>query len=100
MSKVIKKFKNVTCKYCGWVHFEVTREYAKNQVKTFNKYYDSLSEEKQQEYYGGNKSFIRTYERCMFCGTCYHNMRKYKKGDSPMGCTLNPIITRRKWRHI
>lgn len=81
----------VTCKHCKWVHFSVTRKYAKSQVSKFNEYYDTLTKEVQQQY-GGHKSSIRSYERCMLCGTCYHNFRKSKKGDAPIGCTVSPII--------
>lgn len=88
-------YKYVICKHCKWVMFEVTREYAKNQVKEFNEYFDTLTKEQQQDFYGGNKSSIRSYESCMLCGTCYHNFRKAKKSEVPFGSTVNPIISRK-----
>lgn len=87
-------YKNVTCKNCGWVHFEVTRDYAENQVTQFNQYFDTLSKEKQQDYYGGRKSSIISYEQCMLCRGNYKEFKESKSGDCPVGCTLNPIIRR------
>ncbi len=87
--------KLVICKFCKWVHFEVSRKYAKKEVEDFNRYFDTLGKEKQEEYYGGKKASIRNYERCMLCGTCYHNFRRAKKSEIPLGSTLNPIISKK-----
>lgn len=81
----------VTCLKCGWVYFEVTRAYAEDEVKRFNEYFDSLPKEQQDEFYGGNKSSVKNYERC-WCGNDYKNFRLSKEGDCPTGCTQSPMI--------
>jgi hypothetical protein len=83
--------KCVTCLKCGWVYFEVTREYAENEVKKFNEYFNGLTKEKQDEYYGGRGSSIKTYEQC-WCGSDYKNFRDSKEGDCPNGVTMSPMI--------
>jgi len=83
---------NRTCNKCGWVHFAVTREHAEEEVRRFNEYFDGLTEEKQQDYYSGNKSSIKSYEKCFCCGNEYTNFRESVDGDCPVGCTIQPII--------
>ena len=87
-----KKYKERTCNKCGWVHFAVTREFAENEVKEFNDYFDTLTEEEQQQYYGGRCSTIKQYEHCFFCGNTYKDFRDAKEDDCPIGVTLGPII--------
>jgi 5-methylcytosine-specific restriction endonuclease McrA len=87
-----QEVKLVTCRTCGWVHFEVTRAFAEKEVEAFNKFYDALSLQKQEEYYGNHKVSIKDYESCGFCGGLYKNFRKTKKGECPTGCTIGPII--------
>jgi len=86
------KYKERTCNKCGWVHFAVTREHAENEVKTFNDYFDTLTEEEQQRNYGGKCSSIKQYEQCFFCGNDYTDFRVAEKDDCPIGVTLGPII--------
>jgi succinate dehydrogenase/fumarate reductase-like Fe-S protein len=88
-------FKPVICLHRKWVAFEVSRKYAEKEVKNFNTYYDNLPFSTQQDFYGGKKSSIKQYERCMLCGTCYHNFRRAKKNEIPLGSTLNPIISKK-----
>lgn len=83
---------NRTCNKCGWVHFSVTRHYAETEVQQFNEYFAGLSKEEQDDFYGGTKSSIVSYERCFFCGNVYTDFRKSKEDDCPVGCTLGPII--------
>lgn len=85
---------NVTCKKCGWVAFQVSREYAEDQVKRFNEYFESLTKKEQKELYGGKGASLSFYERCIGCGGSYKNFRTFKKDDCPDGCTLNPVISR------
>lgn len=80
-----------TCNKCNWVYFTVTREFAENEVKAFNEYFDTLSKDKQDNYYGGKKSLIENYEFC-HCGNGYKNFRESLPTDCPDGCTMNPII--------
>ena len=84
-------FKLITCNKCGWVYFAVSREYAENEVKTFNEYFKTLSKEDQELYYGGKGANIKSYEKC-WCGNNHTNFRDSSHGDCPDGCTLSPII--------
>ena len=83
----------VTCNKCGWVHFAISRTHAEREVEEFNKFYDTLSPELQQEYYGGKGSTITQYEHCFFCGNTFKDFRISKPGDCPVGCTIQPIIS-------
>lgn len=80
------------CDSCGWIHFSVTRQYAEDEVKKFNDYYDTLTKEMQQENYGGRGSSIVSYERCGFCGGSYKNFVDALDSEIRMGSTVSPII--------
>lgn len=80
----------VTCVYCGWVHFPVTRAYAEGAVEGFNAYYDSLTPAQQEDNYGGHKSSIAEYIGCRLCGR--EDFRPSVEGDCPTGCTIGPVI--------
>lgn len=82
--------KERTCNDCGWVAFEVTREYAEKQVADFNAFYDAAPKSTKRLY--GHRGSITEYERCFRCGGSYKNFREFKKRDCPVGCTLSPII--------
>lgn len=84
--------KDRTCNKCNRVYFSVSRKYAEKQVAEFNVFYEGLSKQKQQEYYGGKSSSITDYETCWRCGNSYKNFRAAKKDDCPNGSTMNPII--------
>lgn len=84
--------KLVTCRRCGWVHFELTREEAEQNVESFNEYYYGLPEHQRLESYGGRPSSIKKYEQCMSCGGPYTDFVTSSKDDCPNGCTINPII--------
>lgn len=83
----------VVCNQCNWCYFEVTRKYAKDSITAFNKYFNSLTKKQQKDYYKGEKSSIKDYERC-HCGNKYKNFRDAKPDEYSIGSTLNPIITR------
>jgi len=87
-----KPFQYRTCLHCRWVHFGVTRRHAENEVKRFNKYFETLSKEKQDEYYGGKGSSIEQYEYCDRCGAFYTQFRESEPNDMPNGSTIGPII--------
>lgn len=70
----------------------VTRKQAEKYVAEFNDYFDLLTYLQQQDFYGGKRSSITTYERCNQCGTHYSSMRPFRNGDCPDGCTIGPII--------
>ena len=87
-----RAFVECTCNRCGWVHFAMSRERAQSDVDQFNAYYEALSPEKREEYYGNKPASIATYERCFFCGQTDGDFRPYQDGDCPTGCTVQPVI--------
>ena len=93
-----------TCKNCGWVHFAVSRDYIKKQTKEFAAFWNNSSiktkllymplgtkESDLPERYNEQKHSER-YLRCFKCGDSYKNFRKSKEKDSPVGCTIQPIL--------
>ena len=92
MVKIVPDTNELTCNKCGWVHFGVSRESAEDSVKVFNEYFDSLTEEKQQNNYGGKKDSIESYEKCSNCGNTYEDFRQAIDDDCPLGVTIGPII--------
>lgn len=88
--------KAVICPKCGWNHCGVDRDYAEQQSIEFQKYYDSLTDEKKVTYYGKTPHTIevqmRQYEHCFRCGNNYKNLENKDKYTSPVGSTLQPII--------
>lgn len=91
----MKTYKESICCLCGWVYFSVSRNYAKEEVDRFNKYYYSLSQKEQNEYYGGRPSSISNYENCYRCRNSYKNFRDLEPDERlPIGITMNPIINR------
>lgn len=79
-----------SCKKCGWVHMAMTQDQAVQAIDRFNAYFDTLTPEEQQDFYGGKKSSIQDYMRCHRCGN--KDFRPYKEGDAPDGVTIGPII--------
>lgn len=79
---------------CGWVYFAVTREYAEHEVKAFRRYYDSLSSERQQSWYGSKPSTLEDYSRCFRCGAEYTEFCDATSEDLQRvsGSTINPIL--------
>lgn len=86
--------RTVTCNRCGWVHFQVSRAYAEDQVKRFNAFYDALTPEDQETFYGGRGATLDLYLACHSCSNPYTDFRESKPGDHPRGATLGPIIDR------
>lgn len=75
----------VVCTECGWTHFAVTREYAEEEVKSFNTYYEGL-DARSASFFGGPSS-IEDYETC-HCGN-----KEFKQGNTaPDGSTIGPVI--------
>ena len=81
----------VTCKRCGRVSFSVTKDFAVSMVESYNAYYDGLTQEKQAE--SGRRASLRDYEVCAGCGGSYKDVRPFKEGDVPSGCTINSILS-------
>lgn len=84
--------KFLKCSNCGWIHFQVSRKKAEEEVEKFNQYFESLSVENQEEYYGGRKSSISSYEHCFRCGTYHQEAVVAKEEEVPYGSTLQPLI--------
>lgn len=82
----------VTCNACGRVHMAYTLAQAVAEYTSFNAYYEALTPSQQQDYYGGQKSSLEHYTRCLGCGGSYENFRDAKDGDCPDGCTITPIL--------
>jgi hypothetical protein len=86
MSKLLK------CGKCGWVHFQVSRQKAEEEVNRFNSYFDTLSEDDQKSHYGGEKSSIDSYEHCFRCRASHELAVEAQEGDAPLGSTIQPMI--------
>jgi len=82
-----------TCNECNRVAFAVTREQAEKEVFDFGKYFKTLPKKLRQDFYGNIPSTIKDYEQCLYCNNHHSNFRDSQPGDSPIGCTLSPIIT-------
>lgn len=74
----------VTCLKCKRVSMGVTREYAQQEVDSFNKHFAGLSES-DKEMYGGPSS-LDSY-RC-----CNAGFRLAEPGDCPDQCTISAVI--------
>jgi len=77
----------VVCTKCAWVSFAVTKAHAEAEVKTFNKYYATLSKRDQESYRG--EATIDSYT-CQLCGGS--TFRLAKPEEIPFGSTINPVI--------
>lgn len=87
-----KVMTEVTCRHCGWVHFQVSRMAAEQEIAHAEQWLSKLSPEKRADY--GATPTIVGYERCASCGGSYKNFRDAKPDDAPRGCTLQPIVDR------
>lgn len=86
--------KLVTCKSCGWVHFQVSRDYAVDQINKFCEYFDGLTKKEQKDFYGNTKPTIKDYESCQRCCGSHKNFADSRPEDCPEGSTMGPIINR------
>lgn len=84
--------KYLKCTKCGWIHYQVSREHAQEQVDKFNSYFNKLTKEQQISYYGGRPSSIASYENCMRCGTIHTNSVPATGKEVSAGATINPLI--------
>lgn len=84
----------VTCLGCGWVYFQVSEAFVQDWEKTWEKYWPTLDQEGRESFGLPDGPPSRaSYLKCR-CGNPYTNFRDAKKGDSPDGCTINPILNR------
>ena len=86
---VDENIKPVTCTHCSWVSMLVTREYANNQIKEFNEWFEKQSDA-TKKHYSNTPSTIKNYA-CLVCGK-FGPYRDYQEGDCPEGCTIGPVI--------
>lgn len=79
----------VTCDDCSRVSFAVTREYAEDEVRRFNAYYDNLDSE-TQSHFGGPSSL--DHYVCLSCGG--NSFHPATVGDQKRagGHTINPVV--------
>lgn len=88
------KGKTVTCLECGWVHMEVSRDFATKEVESFNDYFNKLSKEEQSDFYNNKRAGLEHYDTCQSCGGSYKNFRDSKPDDCLDGGTIGAIISR------
>ena len=99
---------NVTCNNCGWVHFAVTKAYAKGQTKQFCDFWDTQEKHVREHYWNEQyqgpmpakyprEKHYAGYLTCNRCGESYKNFRESKLEDSPIGCTIGPILDFREF---
>lgn len=84
--------KAVICNKCKWIHFSKSRKSCEEEVTSFNQYYDTLTPEKQDLYYGSKKSSLDTYLKCFRCGNDYKDFREALPEEIPYGSTIQPIM--------
>lgn len=82
-----------TCKKCGWVHFGVSKQYAKDQSRRFVSWHERQPTD-VQECYGKTtlKDLYITYLTCQLCQNSWRNFRPFEERDCPIGCTFGPIV--------
>jgi hypothetical protein len=85
----------VTCLKCGWVHFAVDTAYVDKWEADWKIFWATLDEHGREMY--GCKDAPPTregYYECFSCSGSYKNFRDALPGDSPDGCSIQPILTR------
>lgn len=84
MSKVFL----IECRSCGKPHYPVSLADALAGIKSFNDYFNTLSPEDQNKFYGGKPASIDNYLQCVRCGS----VRFQQRHAAAPGVTLNPIV--------
>ncbi len=89
-----REITHVVCSHCGWVHFSVSLAYAEEQIQAFDRYYQTLSQQAQSEYYGNKKATLKEYTDCNLCGQSGLTARlaTQKEINQVAGCTLGPLV--------
>lgn len=87
-------FKMTTCKKCGTVYVAVPRKWAEAEIASSIKWISEMTPAYQKKHGPYTPPTLAQYEYC-WCKNHYKNFRAWKKGDSPIGCTLSTIIKRR-----
>ena len=79
----------VTCDDCSRVSFAVSREYAEDEVRRFNAYYDTLDSETQSHF--GGPSSLDNYV-CLYCGGSSFHPASAGDQKRAGGHTINPVV--------
>lgn len=86
--------KYVKCIFCSWVHFEVSKKRAEDEVQEFNKFFEALTPHEKREFSAHKKSDIENYRHCGRCGAWYRMFADANETDFPSGAIIYPIIRR------
>lgn len=78
-----------TCDACGRVALVVTRDYATDEVRRFNEYYDTLDTETQSHF--GGRSSLDHYAYCL-CGKTNFHPATPGEAKRANGHTINPVV--------
>ena len=80
----------VKCGRCGWVHFAMTLNAVRKEVREFNAFYHCAALEVQESY--GGPSSIDRYRKCFRCGVSHKLMVPAEDKDCPNGSTIQPVL--------
>ncbi len=88
--------KYVTCKDCGWVHFEVSLEYAKNWENEWIGHFEDMDVHARDSFglVDEPPKIEDTLMNCQRCRASYKNFRDTLPEELPLGSTINPILSR------
>ncbi len=90
-------FPNVRCNNCGWIHFQVTKQYVLDWMEDWKKFWPTL-DQKGKENYGlpdGPPGF-EEYTKCRRCGGSHENFSDASQKDMERiyGSTVSGILDR------
>lgn len=75
------------CPRCGWLHFAVSAESARQQVADANAHLRSLGEPE--------RASLDSYMHCFHCGDDTACFLPAVESDAPSGVTIQPVVTER-----
>jgi predicted nucleic-acid-binding Zn-ribbon protein len=87
----------MVCNKCGHAHFRRTEDEVTVEANNFKRYFDGLSDEDRQKYYGGRgyevADAIEQQKKCFRCGGPNTEFHEETPEDRiPAGVTLQGII--------
>jgi ribosomal protein L37E len=88
----------VLCKACGWVHFNVSKQYVLDWENHWKVIWNGMSDSDKADF-GCEKSPPKVkdvYINCSRCGGSYKNFRDAKKEELPLGSTIVGILNRQE----
>jgi hypothetical protein len=80
----------VNCPKCGWLHFAMREAEARETVRSFNEYYDRLTQDEKASYAG--QATFEAYLRCFNCGVHTAAFVAARESDAPLGVTTHPVF--------